>query len=68
VAGRDIDNEGARVARAARGERRLLQVIRDELGHLEHRYLALAAEHGLQLFVGIDETTIDRILQFVLLM
>ena len=45
----------------------LLQVIRDELGHLEHRHLALAAEDGAELFVRVDQAPVDGILKFVLL-
>ena len=46
---------------------RLLEMIRDELGHLEHRHLLLAAEHRAQLLVGVDEAPIDGVLQLVLL-
>ena len=40
---------------------------RDELGHFEHRDLALAAEDGLQLIVREDVPLIRRILEVVLL-
>jgi len=42
-------------------------LLRHQLGHLEHRNLLLAAEHRLQLFVGIDQALVDRVLQLVLL-
>src|SRR5262245_16983866 len=45
----------------------LLEVLVDQLGHLEHRYRALAAEHGLELVVGIDVATVLLVLQAVAL-
>src|SRR6185312_7629643 len=41
----------------------LLDVLVDELGHLEHRDLALATEDRLELVVGVDHTTLLRILK-----
>ena len=38
----------------------------DQLGHLKHADLLLAVEHGLQIFVGIDEGPLFCILQPVL--
>src|SRR5262249_55916005 len=48
-------------------ETRLLDVLVDQFGHLEHRDLALAAEHGLELVVCVDHATLFRILKPVLL-
>ena len=45
----------------------LLQMIRYELRHLEHRHLALAAEHSAELVVGVDQPSVHGILQAVLL-
>src|SRR5207253_10699519 len=45
----------------------LLEMIRNELRHLEHRNLALAAEYGAELVVGVDESLVDGILKPVLL-
>src|SRR5579864_4987841 len=45
----------------------LLDVLVDELGHLEHGDLALAAEHRLELVVGFDHATLFRVLEAVLL-
>src|SRR5262249_706781 len=42
------------------------QVLVDQLGHLEHRDLLLAAEDGLQLVVGVDHPPLLRILEIVL--
>src|SRR5712691_10887480 len=42
-------------------------MARNQLGHLEHRYLLLAAKNLPQLFVGIDQAPVDRVLQLVLL-
>src|SRR5438034_3156226 len=39
----------------------------NQLGHLEHRYLFLAAENLPQLVIGIDQAPVDRVLQLVLL-
>src|SRR5262249_55730629 len=44
-----------------------LDVLVDQFGHLEHRDLALSAEHGLELVVGVDHTALFRILEPVLL-
>src|SRR5690606_15913899 len=47
---------GARQSARPSGLRRtrgLLQVLGDELGHIEHRDLALSTEHGLELVVGV---------------
>src|SRR5262245_15171241 len=41
----------------------LAQVLADQLGHVEHRHLRLAAEHGLQLVVGIDHALVVLVLQ-----
>ena len=38
----------------------------NQLGHLKHADLLLAVEHGLQIFVGIDEGPFFGILQPVL--
>src|SRR5262249_42726594 len=46
---------------------RLLEVVRDQLGHLEHRNLPLAAKYLPELLVCIDQTLVDRVLQLVLL-
>jgi hypothetical protein len=46
---------------------RFLQVLVDQLGHLEHRHLRLAAEHRLQLVVGIDHATVLLVLQAIAL-
>src|SRR6185437_7608092 len=46
---------------------RLLDVLVDELGHLEHRNLALAAEDRLELVIGVDHPTLLRVLQVVAL-
>src|SRR5579884_2057494 len=45
----------------------LLDVLVDELGHLEHRDLALATEDGLELVVGVDHATLFRVLKPVAL-
>src|SRR5437899_11030926 len=45
----------------------LLEMIRDELRHLEHRYLLLSPEHCAEFLVGIDKAPIDVVLQLVLL-
>src|SRR5688572_3541520 len=50
----------------ADGER-LLEVLVHELGHVEHRDLGLAAEHRLQLLVGVDHAAVVLVLQIVLL-
>ena|SRR3989344_254106 len=50
-----------------KSRRLLLHVRRDELCHLEHRDLALAAEDSLQLVVGEDIPLIRRILKVILL-
>src|SRR5215213_11952609 len=47
---------------APRVARRLLEMLADELRHLEHGHRALAAEHRLQLRVGIDVALVLRIL------
>src|SRR5262245_40626846 len=39
----------------------------DQLGHLEHRYLSLAAEHRLQLVVGVDHAPVLLVLKAVTL-
>ncbi len=44
-----------------------LHVPGDELGHLEHGHLLLAAEHRLQRIVGIDHGPLLGVLQLVLL-
>jgi hypothetical protein len=46
---------------------RLLQVLADQFGHLEHVGLRLAAEHGLEFVVGLDHPLVLRVLQIVLL-
>src|SRR5687767_7880389 len=46
---------------------RLLQVPADQLGHLEHRHLRLAAEHSLQLVVGVDHAPVLLVLEAVAL-
>ena len=46
---------------------RLLQVLGDELGHLEHRDGLLAAENFAQLVVGVDVAAVDLVLEAVLL-
>ncbi len=38
----------------------------DQLGHFEHADLLLTVEHGLQIFVGIDEGPLFCILQPIL--
>src|SRR5438034_1767145 len=43
----------------------LFEVFADELGHLEHRDLAPAAEDGLQGVVGIDHAPVLGVLQLV---
>src|SRR6185437_11242976 len=43
----------------------LLDVLVDELGHLEHRDLALATEYRLELVVGVDHATLLRVLEAV---
>ena len=58
--------EGVRVARASRAVG-LLEVVRYELGHFEHRHLLLAAENLLEPIVGIDQAPVDRVLKLVLL-
>jgi hypothetical protein len=45
----------------------LLDVLVHQLRHLEHRYLALAAEDRLELGVGVDHPAVLRVLQLVLL-
>src|SRR5512132_995394 len=45
--------------------RRLLDVLVDELGHLEHRHLALATKHWAELVVGVDHATFLLILEAV---
>src|SRR5688572_4807269 len=51
-------------ARARRSEsRRLLDVLVDELRHLEHRDLALAAEDRLQVVVGVDHAALLLVLE-----
>src|SRR5262252_3784421 len=47
--------------------RALLDVLVDQLGHLEHRDFALAAENGLELVVGVDHAALLRILKPVAL-
>lgn len=42
--------------------RALLEVARDELGHLEHAHLLFAAEDGLQAFVRIDHGSLLLVL------
>src|SRR6516164_9873186 len=42
------------------------QVLVDQLGHLEHRDLLLAAEDGLQLVVGVDHPPLLGVLEIVL--
>src|SRR5438067_2195984 len=49
----------------AREARVLLDVLVDELRHLEHRYLLLAAENPSELLIGVDVATDFRILQAV---
>jgi hypothetical protein len=44
----------------------LLEVARDELGHLEHTHLLLAVEDGLQAFVSIDQGSLLFVLQSML--
>src|SRR5262245_8224344 len=39
----------------------------DQLGHLEHRYLSLAAEHSLELVVGVDHAPVLLVLKAVAL-
>src|SRR5262245_57979794 len=48
-------------------ERRLLLLLVDELGHLEHVDPALSAEHGLEGGVGVDHAAFLGILKLVLL-
>src|SRR5581483_8893500 len=43
----------------------LLDVLVHELGHLEHRDLALSTKHRLQLVVGVDHAAFLRILKVV---
>src|SRR5437660_6047290 len=45
----------------------LLEVVRDQFGHLEHRYLPFAAEDLTQLVVSVDQAPVDGILKLVLL-
>src|SRR5688572_33459039 len=45
----------------------LLEVLRDELGHLEHRDLLLVAEHRQELLVGVDVAAVLLVLEAVLL-
>src|SRR4051812_34298234 len=52
---------------SARDAHLLLEMRADQLGHLEHRDLLLAAEDGQKLFVGIDHRALLRILQIMLL-
>src|SRR5690606_5974867 len=54
-------------APALRCRNLLLQVVVDELGHLEHRDAALATEHATELVVGVDHPTLPRVLEIVLL-
>jgi hypothetical protein len=42
--------------------RALLEMARDELGHLEHAHLLFAAEDGLQAFVRIDHGSLLLVL------
>ena len=44
---------------------KLAQVTRDELGHLEHRNLALAAKERAELIVGHDIALVLRVLEVV---
>ena len=43
--------------------RALLEVARDELGHLEHTHLIFAVEDGLQVFISIDQGLLLLVLQ-----
>src|SRR5947209_2351946 len=43
--------------------RALLEVLVDELRHLEHRDLALAAEDGLEVLVGVDLAAVLGVLE-----
>src|SRR4051812_32405653 len=43
----------------------LLEVLVDELRHLEHRDLALATEDGLELVVGVDHAALLGVLETV---
>src|SRR5262245_49060137 len=45
----------------------LLQVLRDELRHLEHAHLALPAENRTKLFVRVDHGALGLVLKLVLL-
>ena len=42
-------------------------MIGNELRHLEHRYLALAAEYRAELVISVNQPPVDSILQLVLL-
>src|SRR5262245_37809016 len=46
---------------------RLLEMLRDELRHLEHADLALATENGAKLVVRIDHRALGLVLKLVLL-
>src|SRR5471032_373934 len=58
---------GAGPAAVGKDRGSLGNVARDELGHLEHRNLRLAAEHDLELVVGVDLGPDLLVLQTVLL-
>src|SRR5947208_2921777 len=45
----------------------LLEVAADQLGHLEHRHLVLAAEDGLELVVRVDHAAVFLVLQAIAL-
>src|SRR4051812_13803156 len=46
---------------------RSAHVLRDELGHLEHRHLGLAIEDLLQVGIGVDVALVLLVLEAVLL-
>src|SRR5450830_738107 len=42
-------------------------MVRNQLGHLEHRDLGFTAEHGFELVVGVDHATVGSVLHIMLL-
>jgi len=56
-----------RQRRATGGNPDLLQMLRDEFGHLEHAHLALAIKYRPERVVGVDHDSFLFVLQTALL-